>query len=175
MIVSKSLFLSIKRVVELMLSASITKILYTVALITCSTKVLAVEGSASQITSSDPMSSSYLVQLILGLVVVVLCIIALAWFAKKMNRFQAMNDDSLKIIAGISMGTRERAVLLQVGEEQLLVGVTPGRLQTLHVLEKPIEIIANNTASQVGKNFSDKLKMMMADATETSPSKKNKQ
>jgi len=30
---------------------------------------------------------------------------------------------------------REKVVLLQVGKKQLLLGVTPGRIDTLHVLE----------------------------------------
>ena len=36
------------------------------------------------------------------------------------------------------MGPRERVVLLQVGNAQLLLGVTPGRIQSLHVLDEPV-------------------------------------
>ena len=36
------------------------------------------------------------------------------------------------------MGPRERVVLLQVGDTQLLLGVTPGRIQSLHVLDQPV-------------------------------------
>ena len=110
------------------------------------------------------MSGSYLMQLVLGLIVVVLCIIALAWFAKKMNNFQPLADDSLKMISTISMGTRERIVLLQVGEEQILIGVSPGRINKLHVLNKPIEKVVGNQGGATGKGFSDKFKSMMADA-----------
>ena len=139
-----------------------------------SAKAHSVEDAASQTMKSDPMSGSYLLQLVLGLFVVVLCIIALAWFAKKMNRFQSITDDSLKIIAGISMGARERVVLLQVGEEQLLIGVSPGRINKLHVLAKPIETTANNSAASAGKNFADKLKTVMADAHTASVKKQVK-
>lgn len=95
--------------------------------------------NTSPIISADPMSGSYLIQLILGLIVVLICIVALAWFAKRMNRLQSSTGGMLKIIGGLSMGSRERVVLLQVGSEQLLIGVSPGRINTLHVLEAPLE------------------------------------
>jgi flagellar protein FliO/FliZ len=150
------------------------KIFFSAALFLFSTKVFSVDDVTTQliksdIMKSDPMSGSYLMQLILGLFVVVLCIVALAWFAKKMNRFHSVANDSLKIISGISMGARERIVLLQVGDEQLLVGVSPGRINKLHVLSA--EITASNEASsdiESNKSFSDKLKTMMADASNNS-------
>jgi len=130
--------------------------------------------------TTDPMSGSYLMQLVLGLLVVILCIVALAWFAKKMNRFHSVTNDSLKIISGISMGSRERIVLLQVGEEQLLVGVSPGRINKLHVLNSSITTsagVSSNTENKpFDKGFSDKLKTMMADAagnTDAANKKKN--
>ena len=121
-------------------------------------KAFAAEENASQINSSaiisaDPMSGSYLFQLILGLIVVLICILALAWFAKRMNRLQSSTGGMLKIIGGISMGSRERIVLLQVGSEQLLIGVSPGRINTLHVLDVPLE----NSDVNSGKTFASRL------------------
>ena len=66
--------------------------------------------------NNDPMSGGYLMQLVFGLLVVVLCIVVLAWFAKKMNRFNTLADGSLKVIGGLSMGSRERVVLLRLAK-----------------------------------------------------------
>ena len=140
-------------------------------LLVFSTQAYSNEDAVSKTLKSDPMSGSYLMQLVLGLIVVVLCIIALAWFAKKMNGFQSVTDDSLKMISSMSMGTRERIVLLQVGEEQILVGVSPGRINKLHVLDKPIEKVVGNQGRATGKNFSDKFKTMMADAKSVADNK----
>ena len=112
-------------------------------------KVFASEENPSPINtppiiSADPMSGSYLIQLIMGLIVVLICIVALAWFAKRMNRLQSSTGGVLKIIGGLSMGSRERVVLIQVGSEQLLIGVSPGRINTLHVLETPLEDVGIN-------------------------------
>jgi flagellar protein FliO/FliZ len=43
----------------------------------------------------------------------------------------------LRSLAALSVGTRERVVLLEVAGRQLLVGVAPGRVQTLLVLDPP--------------------------------------
>ena len=154
------------------ISSSITSLMFLF-----SPKAYSVEDVATQLIKSDPMSGSYLMQLVLGLLVVILCIVALAWFTKKMNRFHSITDDSLKVITGISMGTREKIVLLQVGEEQLLIGVSPGRINKLHVLSKPITENdlnkSNSKTSAGGKVFSDKLKTMMANANTASVKKKN--
>ncbi len=148
-------------------------------------QVFAVEEttpSAAMTTSSlsagtlnaDPMSGSYLMQLVIGLFIVVLCILVLAWFAKKMNRFHSLTDSSLKVIGGLSMGSRERVVLLQVGEEQLLLGISPGKINTLHVLDTPLEATGQHGDSTPGNSFLDKLKTTMADANNASIKKQAK-
>lgn len=109
----------------------------------------------------DPTSGNYLLQMVAGLLIVLFCIIVLAWLAKKMNRFQSLPGDSLKIIASLGMGTRDRVVLLQVSDQQILLGVSAGNIQTLHVLDTPIDLTKQQTNDSSATEFSDKLKNMM--------------
>ncbi|HVS77076.1 MAG TPA: flagellar biosynthetic protein FliO [Steroidobacteraceae bacterium] len=53
----------------------------------------------------------------------------------------------LVVLADIPLGPKERAVLLKVGSEQILVGVAPGRVSPLHVLREPIEVTKSPTAT----------------------------
>ncbi len=124
-------------------------------------KAFAVETNAPLIINNEPMSGSYLFQLILGLIVVLICIIVLAWFAKRMNRLQSSTGNMLKIVGGISMGARERVVLLQVGSEQLLIGVSPGRINTLHILDAPLEDKSEGSDKTFAKNLSEKLSTVL--------------
>ena len=110
---------------------------------------------------AESLHSGYLVQLIVGLMFVLLCIVALAWLAKRLNRFQASSDGTLQVLGGISMGARERVVLVQVGATQLLLGVAPGRINMLHQLEQPLEQ-DDATGHQrrdppIARGFADKL------------------
>ena len=94
-------------------------------------------------------------QLTLGMVAVLGLILGIAWLLKRSGRFQMAAGGSLRVLGGLSMGTRERVVLLQVGETQLLLGVAPGRVQTLHVLEQPLDsgkpAAASGFSEQLGR------------------------
>jgi flagellar protein FliO/FliZ len=94
-------------------------------------------------------------QLTLGMLMVLALIVGLAWVLKRSGRFQMAAGGGLRILGGLSMGARERVVLLQVGETQLLVGVAPGRVQTLHVLEQPLPVAAR--ALHSSSAFADQL------------------
>ena len=103
--------------------------------------VFAVEKSPVQTTlplATPGVSSGNLVQVTLGLLMVLALIVGIAWLLRRYGRLQSAASGSLKIIGGLSIGSRERVVLLQVGDTQLLVGVAPGRVQTLHVLDEPL-------------------------------------
>lgn len=104
---------------------------------------------------ADPVSSGNILQMLLGLAVVIALMFALAWVMRRFTGIQTSVSGSLKILGGLSLGTRERIVLVQAGETQLLVGVAPGRVQTLHVLDERIESAAT---SQSTASFSDNLK-----------------
>ncbi|MEE9423243.1 MAG: flagellar biosynthetic protein FliO [Gammaproteobacteria bacterium] len=111
-------------------------------------------------TGSDPLAFSSLVQLTLGMLTVLAIIIGLAWILKRSGRFQITAGGGLKILGGLSMGARERVVLLQVGETQLLVGVSPGSVKTLHVLDKPL--VQGNETNTIGSGFAQQLSSMLS-------------
>ena len=87
---------------------------------------------------ADPLSAGNVVQLLFGMMGVLVLIIGLAWVFKRVGGLQASMGKELRIVGGLSMGARERVVLVQVGDKQLLLGVAPGRIQTLYELEKPL-------------------------------------
>ncbi len=81
------------------------------------------------------------VHLLLGLGVVLALIVLSAWMYRRLARVPRGVSGALRVLGGLSMGARERVVLIQVGEEQLLLGVAPGRIRTLHVLAEPIRAV----------------------------------
>ncbi len=107
----------------------------------------------------DLLGFSSLIQLTLGMFAVLTLIMGLAWLLKRSGRFQVAAGGSLKILGGLSMGTRERVVLLQVGDKQLLVGVAPGSIKTLHVLDTPL--VTGNQAVAGNSSFAKQLGAML--------------
>jgi len=100
-------------------------------------------------------STGNMLNVTFGLLVVLLFIALTAWLVRRFGNFQVTAKGNLKIVGGLHLGTRERVVLIQVGEQQLLVGVAPGRIQTLHVLDQPLSMESQSSTSK--ERFSDKL------------------
>jgi len=95
----------------------------------------------------------------LALALIIAVIFLMAWSVRRLGGATFRANSELKVIGGLSMGARERIVLIQVGDEQLLLGVAPGRIQPLHVLDKPIQGSGSAEASSVG--FAEKLKFII--------------
>ncbi len=106
-------------------------------------------------TTRADSGSGYILQLVSGLLVVLVSIIVLAWIAKRFNRMQSLGGGNLRIIEGISMGARERVVVVEVDGSRLLLGVSPGRINMLHILGDASEDQENNTNPTGEKNKED--------------------
>lgn len=108
--------------------------------------LLAADKAGPAADLNEPMSWSNLIQLFLGLAVVIALMLGFAWLMKRMTGFQSTGQGAMRTLGGLSMGSREKVVLVQVGETQLVLGVAPGRVQTLHVMDENIEAPAKEGA-----------------------------
>ncbi len=108
----------------------------------------------------EPLSSPYLLKLTGGLILVVMLILALAWLVKKFNLNQQTNNGLMRIVTGMPLGTRDRIVLLQIGEEQILLGLTPGRIEKLHTMSQLLKV---DETHPVGESFARKLNRIMGE------------
>lgn len=90
--------------------------------------------------SGSPDVTASLLKVTGGLLLVLIAIFGSAWAYKRFGNMTPISTDSLKVIGGVSMGQKERVVLMQVGDEQILLGVSPGRIECLHVLAKNIAV-----------------------------------
>ncbi|MEW8461479.1 MAG: flagellar biosynthetic protein FliO [Candidatus Thiodiazotropha endolucinida] len=41
----------------------------------------------------------------------------------------------VRVVGGASVGTRERVIVVEVDNQRLLLGVAPGQVRTLHILQ----------------------------------------
>ncbi len=113
-------------------------------------------------TVTDPVGMGDFAQVFLGLAFVVVAILAMAWLIKRTGFVNTRASGALKVIGGITLTQRERILLVQVGEKQLLLGVAPGRITTLHELEDKIEMGSPNGGE--GESFAKKLNSYMRGA-----------
>ena len=85
---------------------------------------------------------------VFSLLLIIGLILGLGWLAKRMPGMKrGANAAQLKVVASVALGPRERAVVLDVGGQQLLVGVGQGGVRTLHTLEHPLPVVESTTPS----------------------------
>jgi flagellar protein FliO/FliZ len=85
--------------------------------------------------TAKPVSTGNLLNWSVGLVIVLSIFFLLIWLLKKINTGFVAGSGQLRVIGGLSLGMREKIVVLRAGRKQLILGVSPGKIETLHVLE----------------------------------------
>ena len=74
-----------------------------------------------------------LAQVTLALLAVVALIAGLAWVLRRARGFGSASQDRIRVLSERAVGPKERCVLVRVGDTDILVGVAPGNVRTLHV------------------------------------------
>ena len=74
----------------------------------------------------------------LGLLVVVAAIVAIGWFMRRLYPGGMAGIQALKVLAALSLGPRERVLLIDSGGVQLLIGVTTQQITSLHRFTEPV-------------------------------------
>ncbi len=111
-------------------------------------------------------SGGHLLNVTLGLVAIIGLIFVLSAFVKRFGSGTFSANSQLKILSSMPLGTRERIVLIDAGGQQLLLGITPTSINTLHVFTDPIVIDKNPEGPS---DFSQKLMAILQQKTSSFP------
>jgi len=94
-------------------------------------------ASAQVAGSAIPSSSGSVFTMLFGLVAVLALMAAIAWLLKRFGLAQSLASNAVaKVVGGVSVGTRERVMVVEVGEQWIVVGVAPGRVNALATLPR---------------------------------------
>ena len=108
-----------------------------------------------------------LTQLVFGLLLVLGLIFFLAWLLRRVQQAgPAGKGQVIELIGSRALGPRDRLMLVQVGNEQILLGLSPGTITALHVLKEPVQVpsatekatpeFAQRLLEMLGKDQKDK-------------------
>jgi len=79
-----------------------------------------------------------MISALLALALVIGLIFALAWLLRRLPGTGLRPGDGLRVVAGVALGSKERAVVVEINGRQLLLGVTPGSISLLYSLDSPL-------------------------------------
>lgn len=106
---------------------------------------------------SSVISTENLLQLSAGLLIVLAFIVLIAWLLKKIEFNLANRAGLLKIIASIGVGQKERVVVIEIEDTQLVLGVTPGQINLLHQINRKTPLATEVAEFSSVSSFKEKL------------------
>jgi flagellar protein FliO/FliZ len=86
-----------------------------------------------------------------ALAAVLALLMTLSWLFKKVYGRNVIGGSVAKILGGVSLGTRERLVVVEVGSRWIVVGVAPGRVSALANIE-PSPALLDVVKTQANEN-----------------------
>ena len=89
---------------------------------------------AAEAAVISPAVSLFKMMLGLGLVLAVMALIA--WGMKRLTPGKAGLQSVANIVGGVSVGSRERVVVIEVADRWLVVGIAPGQVSAIANLDK---------------------------------------
>jgi len=130
---------------------------FLLALLALMTVPAVAQEAVPAVSPTSLFTGDYLLQVIGSFVVVILLLVGVLVLLRRFNGVSSQMSGNMRVISSVGVGQRERVVLLQVGEEQILVGVGPGNVRKIHAFDEPVvEPSASTTPS-----FSDVWKVAM--------------
>ena len=82
---------------------------------------------------------------VFALLLVLALIVGLGWLLKRLPGSGFRPAEGMKLVASLSVGAKERVVVVEVNGQQLLLGVTGGGISALHTLPEPLPPLAPAT------------------------------
>ena len=117
--------------------------------------------------------TQHIIQTLIGLGVVIGLFLITAWLMRRFNQGPGLGGKHIQLLAGISLGTKEKLVLVDAGGQQLLLGVTGQQINTLHTFAEPIVEIDSTSSPS---DFAQKLQSLLrkpVESKENEPSEKS--
>lgn len=104
--------------------------------IQASTSLPAGNEAANAVT--PVVGSADLLGLGASMFVVVAIIVLLGWLYSRSRFVSGGAGHLINVVASRALGPKERLMIIEVEDQQLLIGMTASAVQTLHVFEKPV-------------------------------------
>ena len=97
----------------------------------------AASAPAAPVAQSAPVISggASLAQAGLGLFAVIALILGMAWLARRVGLVRhGTGGAAMKVVGSLTLGARQKVVMVEVGDTWLVLGVSAGEIRPLHTL-----------------------------------------
>jgi len=96
-------------------------------------------------------------KMLMGLAVVLAVMALITWLLKRMMPGAGGQQSVIRVVGGVSVGSRERVVVVEVADRWLVVGVAPGQVNSIANLEagdvQTLSLMTESGASPVNSGL----------------------
>jgi len=93
-------------------------------------------AQAGSALPAAPSAVGSLLQTIFSLGLVIALLVGLAWLLKRFGPKTVTGGGTVKLVGALSVGARERILVVEVGEQWIVVGASPGRMNALATMPR---------------------------------------
>lgn len=104
------------------------------------TKLMAEASNATADTLAPIVGGGELLSMSISMLLVVAVILVLGWIYSRTRLSGTGASDVIGIVASRALGPKERLLIVEVADQQLLIGMTSSAVQTLHIFDTPIDV-----------------------------------
>jgi len=94
------------------------------------------QAPGNALAAQAPSAAGSLVQTVLSLGFVIALLVGLAWLLKRFGPKHITGGTKVKLVGALSVGARERILVVEVGEQWIVVGASPGRMNALATMPR---------------------------------------
>jgi len=115
-------------------------------------------------------SSAGFLQITTALLFVLGLVFMAAWLMRRLGPMTVGNKVPVKVIGGVNVGNRERVMVVEVGDQWLILGVTANNINSLGSMPKQEELLNQSAQTVANDPFSAWLKRTL---DKRAPNKQN--
>lgn len=122
----------------------------------------------------DALSWSSIFSVLFGLAIVIAMLLGAAWLLRRLQRVQGgAAGGAIRIVDQLPLGMKDRLLLVRIGDQQVLIGVSTGQMRALHAWRSEVVSADASPSAQadgevaqqqaiVASPFMDQLKAVLA-------------
>lgn len=105
-----------------------------------STTSTAATDAGAALPSAPGLGGGEVLNMGISMLIIVAIIVALGWLYSRSRFVGGGSTDAINVVATRALGPKERLLIVEVADQQLLLGMTATAVQTLHVFDKSVAI-----------------------------------
>ena len=101
-------------------------------------------------------------EVLAALILVIVAIVAASWLMRRVSGVNMRSNVAIRVLAALPLGQRERVILVEVGQTQLLLGVSANGINRLHEFDPLLELGGSAAGPELEIDFATRLRQSLS-------------